>query len=58
MSASQRIWRIVRQHGNAELLYAEGPFTRENAVKRERQIKRWSRIKKLQLIERWSSKQQ
>ena len=40
----------LRQHGNAEVLYEEGPLTKEKAVKRERQIKGWSRIKKLHLI--------
>jgi len=40
--------RLV-QHGNPALLYAEGPLTREEATRREREIKGWRREKKLQL---------
>jgi len=40
----------LRQHGDPELLYQEGPLTRAEAVQRERQIKGWSREKKLKLI--------
>ena len=40
----------LRQHGNPELLYQEGPLTKAEAVKRERQVKGWSRVKKLKLI--------
>ena len=29
----------LRQHGDPELLYQEGPLTRAEAVQRERQIK-------------------
>jgi len=40
----------LRQHGNPKLLYQEGPLTTAEAVRRERQIKGWSREKKLKLI--------
>ncbi len=40
----------LRQHVNPKLLYEEGPFTREKAVAREKQIKGWRREKKLELI--------
>ena len=39
----------MRQHG-AELLYRERHPSRDRAVARERQIKKWSREKKLALI--------
>jgi len=42
----------LKQHGNPELLYKEGPFTRSDAVAREKQIKRWRREKKLALIQK------
>jgi len=40
----------LQQHGNPKFLYKEGPFTREEAVSREKQIKGWRREKKLELI--------
>jgi putative endonuclease len=40
----------LKQHGNPELLYKEGPLAREQAVAREKQIKGWRREKKLKLI--------
>lgn len=40
----------LRQHGSPKLLYKEGPFEKQTAAKRERQIKKWTRDKKLQLI--------
>ena len=42
----------LRQHGRPKLLLKEGPFERETAAKRERQIKKWTRDKKLQLIKK------
>jgi putative endonuclease len=42
----------MRQHGVEKHLYKEGPFEKEAAAKRERQIKKWSRDKKLKLIEK------
>jgi putative endonuclease len=41
----------MRQHGNPQLLYKEGPMKREEAVSRERTLKGWSRKKKLELID-------
>ncbi len=41
----------LEQHGNPNLLYKEGPFTRAEAAAREHQIKGWRREKKLALIE-------
>ena len=42
----------LKQHGNPELLYKEGPFTRSDAAAREKQIKGWRREKKLALIQK------
>jgi predicted GIY-YIG superfamily endonuclease len=42
----------LRQHGNIDLLYKEGPYARDEAVTREKQIKGWRRDKKLTLIEK------
>jgi putative endonuclease len=42
----------LKQHGNPELLYKEGPFTRSDPVAREKQIKGWRREKKLALIQK------
>jgi predicted GIY-YIG superfamily endonuclease len=41
----------MRQHGNPELLYKEGPMKREEAVTRERTLKGFSRKKKFELID-------
>ena len=40
----------LRQHGNPPLLYKEEPLSRDEAVRRERMVKGWSRAKKLRLI--------
>jgi putative endonuclease len=40
----------LRQHGTPKWLYKEGPFEKQAAAKREKQIKKWTRDKKLQLI--------
>ena len=40
----------MRQHGDPPLLYKEGPMTREEAGRREKAVKGWSRAKKLELI--------
>ncbi len=40
----------MRQHGRSAPLYQEGPMLRDEAVKRERELKGWSRKKKLELI--------
>ena len=40
----------MRQHGRSDPFYREGPMSRENAVKREKELKGWSRKKKLELI--------
>jgi putative endonuclease len=45
------------QHGNSTPVYTEGPVSRTDAAKRERQIKGWSRRKKLILIKNPSSQQ-
>jgi predicted GIY-YIG superfamily endonuclease len=42
--------RHTRIFGNPELVYVEGPFILEAAVRRERQLKRWSRAKKEALV--------
>jgi predicted GIY-YIG superfamily endonuclease len=42
----------LKQHGSPKLLYTEGPLKKEDAVSRERQIKKWTRDKKLQLIQK------
>jgi putative endonuclease len=47
----------MRQHGKSNHAYTEGPISRTNAVKRERQIKGWTRKKKLTLIKNASSQQ-
>jgi putative endonuclease len=56
----QRIWmhrnRILpgftRQHGVQKLVWYEQHETREAAITRERQLKKWNRIWKLEIIER------
>jgi len=40
----------MRQHGKSAPAYTDGPMSRADAVKRERQIKKWTREKKLHLI--------
>jgi predicted GIY-YIG superfamily endonuclease len=40
----------MRQHSDAKPLYFEGPMTKAEALKRERDLKGWSRKKKLLLI--------
>jgi len=40
----------MRQHGGAKPLYFEGPMTKAESIKRERNLKGWSRKKKLLLI--------
>jgi predicted GIY-YIG superfamily endonuclease len=40
----------MRQHGQSAPPYREGPISRENAVKREKEIKGWNRKKKVELI--------
>ena len=42
----------LRQHGNPELLYREGPLAKSEAAKRERILKGWSKKKKLELIDK------
>jgi putative endonuclease len=42
--------RHTRILGNPELVHSEGPIGLEAAVRRERQLKRWSRAKKEALI--------
>ena len=40
----------MRQHGTSAPLYPEGPLLRDDAVRRERTLKGWTRKKKLELI--------
>jgi len=40
----------MRQHGVSAPLYHEGPMSKAEALKRERQIKGWRREKKLKLV--------
>ena len=42
--------QFVRQHGPAKIVYFEKFYNDLDACKRERQIKKWSRIKKENLI--------
>lgn len=42
--------RHTKQLKEFELVYTEGPMEFDLAVKRERQLKKWSRAKKLALI--------
>ena len=41
--------RFTRDHPGGRLIYIEGPLSITLALKRERQLKRWSRAKKLAL---------
>jgi putative endonuclease len=45
----------LRQHGSPKILVKEGPFEKETAARREKQIKAWSRKKKLELVSKSSS---
>jgi predicted GIY-YIG superfamily endonuclease len=45
----------MRQHGEIKPLYYEGPMSKAEALKRERNLKGWSRKKKLLLISGASS---
>lgn len=47
----------MRQHGVSRPLYLEGPMSKAEALKREKDLKGWRREKKLALI-RGSSSQQ
>ncbi len=40
----------LRQHGNATLVRIEGPYTENQAAKKEKMIKKWSKEKKLKYI--------
>jgi putative endonuclease len=42
--------KLTGDHPGGRLVYLEGPFSDITAVRRERQLKRWSRPKKLALI--------
>ena len=42
--------RHTRQLREFSLVFVEGPMTPEHAIKRERQLKKWSRAKKLALV--------
>ncbi|MBA7649198.1 hypothetical protein ES703_56992 [subsurface metagenome] len=46
----------LRQHGNPQLLYKEGPLAKDSAVAREKQIKGWSRDKKSRLFNKGPEK--
>jgi putative endonuclease len=48
----------MRQHGVTIPLYSEGPMSKAEALKRERNLKGWRRDKKLALIKESSSQQQ
>ena len=50
------IEKRLKQHGGPELLYKEGPFEKKAAANREKQIKKWTREKKLQLISKGTGK--
>jgi putative endonuclease len=42
--------KFTRDHRGGRLIYVEGPLLAVSAVRRERQLKRWTRAKKLALI--------
>jgi len=46
----------LAQHGNARLLYQEGPMGKAEAIKRERQLKGWKREKKQSLYKKGPEK--
>jgi putative endonuclease len=41
---------FTRDHRGGRLIYVEGPLSTVSAVRRERQLNRWSRAKKLALV--------
>ena len=43
--------KFTRDHPGGRIVYFEGPFPIAIALRRERQLKRWSRAKKLALIQ-------
>ena len=43
------LWHRFAQHKTAKLLYQEGPMSKAEAIKRERQFKGWKREKKQSL---------
>jgi predicted GIY-YIG superfamily endonuclease len=47
----------MKQHGQPIPLYYEGPVSKNDALKRERTLKGWTRKKKLELIAKASSEQ-
>ena len=47
----------MKQHGQPAPLYYEGPISKNDALKRERTLKGWSRKKKLELIAKNFSQQ-
>ena len=51
------LYNRMRQHGKSTPAYTEGPVSRTEAAKRERQIKGWTRGKKMALIKNASSPQ-
>ncbi|NTW60158.1 MAG: GIY-YIG nuclease family protein [Nitrospirae bacterium] len=42
----------MRQRGQSAPLYREGPMSRADAVKREKELKGWNRKKKEELIDK------
>jgi putative endonuclease len=49
---SDAVAGFTKQYGVHTLVYVEFHDTMENAILREKQLKRWKRVWKLQLIER------
>jgi predicted GIY-YIG superfamily endonuclease len=47
----------MRQHEHPNAPYVEGPMSKNEALKRERTLKGWSRRKKLELIANVSTQQ-
>ena len=43
--------RFTRDHSGGRLIYFEGPLPIDKALRRERQLKGWSRAKKMALIQ-------
>ena len=56
MGITTNIEKRVRQHGNPELLHKEGPYQKIAVANREKQIKKWTREKKIQLISKGTGK--
>jgi len=50
VGATSDLENRMRQRGVARPLYFEGPMAKAEALKRERNLKGWSRAKKLMLI--------